>query len=118
VVGPHFLYFFPVERNGSTYRTANRVSWADWTQWIPERERTPATPASTHTGERLMLWPTDEDSVYGPMPPGCAAGPAIAIYAPPRDDLPRLHWLVDGDDLRGYPEAALYRLTSRCGVNP
>lgn len=32
VVGPHFLYFFPVERAGSRYRTANQVSWADWTQ--------------------------------------------------------------------------------------
>ena len=48
----------------------------------------------------------------------CAAGPAIAVYTPPRDDLPRLHWLVDGDDLRGYPKAALYQLTSHCVVNP
>jgi hypothetical protein len=117
VVGPHYLYLFPVERSGSLYETAN-APWADWTRWIADEMRA-APPAARSLGasDRFIFWPTNEDLVYGPLPPGaCAPGEAIATFEPPPDNLPYLSWLTAPDDLRGYPRATLYRLSNGCAV--
>jgi hypothetical protein len=117
VVGPHYLYLFPVERSGSLYETAN-APWADWTRWIA-REMRAAPPVARSFGasDRFLFWPTNEDLVYGPPPSGaCAPGDAIATFEPPPDDLPHLSWLTAADDLRGYPRATLYELSNGCPV--
>lgn len=119
VVGPHFLYFFPVERAGSRYRTANQVSWADWTQWIPPGDRSLQPLPRDRARQRLILWPTDETLVFGQAPRGrCGVGAAVATYEPPPPDLPGLSGVAALDDLRGYPRATLYRTNDQCGTEP
>jgi len=107
VIGPHYLYFFPVERAGSRFRSASAQNWADWTQWIDAAP----PPETINAGAPVfMLWPDDRDLIFGPAPPGaCAGGEATATYEPPPDDLPRLSAWTAGDDLREYPRATLFR---------
>jgi hypothetical protein len=115
VIGPHYLYEFPVVQAGSRYRTANPVSWADWTVWIPEARRRGGVPPAEEVGPRFLLWPTDESMVYGPPPAGdCAPGVELAVYEPPADNLPALAGLIGTDDLRGYPRARLSRIDAAC----
>jgi hypothetical protein len=119
VVGPHYLYFFPVERSGSHFETASTADWADWTRWIPASERgIGGTPANDSPAARYLLWPTNEDLVYGSPPEGaCAPREAIATFEAPPDDLPALSWLTAADDLRAYPRATLYRVAPDCRLN-
>jgi hypothetical protein len=114
VIGPHYLYEFPAVQAGSRFRTANPVSWADWTLWIPEARGQGGSPVEEVT-PKFLLWPTDESMVYGPPPiDDCAPGAALAVYEPPADDLPGLARLIATDDLRGYPRARLSRLGAAC----
>jgi hypothetical protein len=78
VYGPNYFYIYAVERAGSRYLAASRLSAADWTRQVPQAA--PATPLDART-PRYMLWPADEvpDLV-------CEGARVVARFDPPADN--------------------------------
>ena len=120
VAGPEAPYFFPVERNGSRFRTISARSWADWARWVPIVEADAVHHASRFAEPapvaRFLVWPADD-----PLPDryACAGDHLVDRFDPPANYLHLLGRLGHPLD-RGYPATSLYRLAVGCptGYDP
>jgi hypothetical protein len=122
VVGTEEPFLFPVERSGSTFRTQNPRSWADWARWVPIID-----PAATRLArsfpqprprDRFLIWPTGDE-----VPAGyeCARASVVARFTPAPPDPRWPQWLVRAStQYAGYPAATLYHLPDGCpsGYDP
>jgi hypothetical protein len=119
VVGPETPYFFPVERNGSRYRTVAAASWADWARWVPIVEPESVRPAHIREAPataRFFIWPDGDDL---PEHYECVRGHVVDVFVPAKNYLYLLGRLGHPTD-QGYPKTVLYDLPPGCpsGYDP
>ncbi len=111
VWGPHDFGFYAVEGAGSSFRSVQQVSAAEWTLAVPVAARAAATRSAPRS-DRYLLWP-----VLQPLPASYSCSirePALAVYNPPSDRLELLGPIADLTGERGYPASALFRVPASC----